>query len=377
MPGPFGVWYASPAMPLVPPNVASLTPYVPGKPIEEVERELGIAGVAKLASNENALGPSPKALAAARQAAAKVHLYPDGSAYLLRQALATKLGVAFEETFVGNGSNELIELMVRTFTLDGEEVLTSAQSFVAYRLAAQAHGRPFVEAPMKARFHYDLDALRARLTPRTKVVFLANPDNPTGTWFTEAELVPFLDAVPATTLVVLDEAYVEYVDAPGFPDSLKLRPRYPNLVILRTFSKIYGLAGLRLGYGVARPELVGFLDRVRAPFNTSLVAQAAGVAALGDLEHVARSRALVQEERPRLMAGLVALGATVVPSQGNFVLADLPGTDGKRVFDAMLREGVVVRPVAGYGFPTCQRVTVGLQTENAKCLAALKKVLGR
>lgn len=364
-------------MPIVPANVASLTPYVPGKPIEEVERELGISGVAKLASNENALGPSPKALAAAREAAAKVHLYPDGSAFLLRQALAAKLGVAFEEVFVGNGSNELIELMVRTFTCEGEEVLTSAGSFVAYRLAAQAHGRTFVEAPMKGRFHYDLEALKARLSARTKVVFLANPDNPTGTSFTEAELVPFLEAVPPGALVVLDEAYVEFVDAPGYPDSLALRRRFPNLVILRTFSKIYGLAGLRLGYGVARAELVGFLDRVRAPFNTSLVAQAAGVAALGDLEHVERSRALVRAERPFLAAGLAALGATVVPSQGNFLLADFPGTSGKAVFDAMLREGVVVRPVAGYGFPTCQRVTVGLHQENEKCLAALKRVLGR
>ncbi|MBK9517082.1 MAG: histidinol-phosphate transaminase [Anaeromyxobacter sp.] len=364
-------------MALVPANVASLTPYVPGKPIEEVERELGISGVAKLASNENALGPSPKALAAAREAAARIHLYPDGSAYLLRQALAAKLGVAFEEVFVGNGSNELIELMVRTFTCDGEEVLTSAQSFVAYRLAAQAHGRTFVEAPMKQRFHYDLAALQARLSARTKVVFLANPDNPTGTSFTEAELVPFLEAVPSTALVVLDEAYAEFVEAPGYPDSLALRRRFPNLVILRTFSKIYGLAGLRLGYGVARAELVGFLDRVRAPFNTSLVAQAAGTAALGDLEHVERSRALVRSERPFLAAGLSALGATVVPSQGNFLLADFPGTDGKQVFEALLRQGVVVRPVAGYGFPTCQRVTVGLRAENEKLLAALERVLAR
>ncbi len=371
------MWYASPAMPLVPPNVASLTPYVPGKPIEEVERELGISGVAKLASNENALGPSPLALAAAREAAGRAHLYPDGSAYLLRQALAAKLGVAFEEVFVGNGSNELIELVVRTFTCPGEEVLTSAGSFVAYRLAAQAHGRAFVEAPMKARFHYDLSALRARLGPATKVVFLANPDNPTGTWLTAAELTPFLEAVPPATLVVLDEAYVEFVDAPGFPDSLALRRRFPNLIVLRTFSKIYGLAGLRLGYGVARAELVGFLDRVRAPFNTSLVAQAAGVAALADEAHVARSRALVREERPFLAAGLAALGATVVPSQGNFLLVDLPGTDGAQVFQALLREGVVVRPVAGYGFPTCQRITVGLHGENQRLLAALGKVLGR
>jgi histidinol-phosphate aminotransferase len=230
---------------------------------------------------------------------------------------------------------------------------------------------------MREGLRYDLEAMAAALTPRTRMVFLANPDNPTGTWFAETELVAFLEAVPATALVVLDEAYVEFVEAPGYQDSLALRRRFPNLVILRTFSKIYGMAGLRLGYGVARAELVGFLDRVRAPFNTSLVAQAAGVAALGDLEHVERSRALVRKERPRLAAGLAALGATVVPSQGNFLLADFPGSDGKAIFERMLREGVVVRPVAGYGFPTCQRITVGLPQENEKCLAALKKVLGR
>jgi histidinol-phosphate aminotransferase len=363
-------------MPLVPPHVASLTPYVPGKPIEEVEREYGVRDVAKLASNENALGPSPLAVAAAREAAEKVHLYPDGSAYVLRNALAAKLGVRPEEVMVGNGSNELIELMVRTFVLDGEEVLTSAQSFVAYKLAAQEHGRTLVEAPMKGRFHYDLDALRKLLSRRTKVVFLANPDNPTGTWFTEAELVPFLDAMPKDTLVVLDEAYVEFVDAPGFQDALALRRKYPNLVVLRTFSKIYGLAGLRLGYGVARPEVVEYVDRVRPPFNVSLVAQAAGAAALDDAAHVEKSRALVLAERPVLAAGLQALGATVVPSQGNFVMADFPGRPGKELFEALLREGLVVRPLAGYGFPTAQRITVGLPAENQRLLAALKRVLG-
>jgi histidinol-phosphate aminotransferase len=364
-------------MPLVPVHVASLTPYVPGKPIEEVERELGITGVAKLASNENALGPSPKALAAAREAAARVNLYPDGSAWLLRSALAARLGVSLEEVFVGNGSNELIELMVRTFVLEGEEVLTSAQSFVAYRLAAQAHGRTLVEAPMKGRFHYDLEGLAARLSRHTKLVFLANPDNPTGTWFLERELIPFLDAVPPQALVVLDEAYLEFVDAEGFQDALSLRARYPNLVILRTFSKIHGLAGLRLGYGVARAELTGFIDRVRAPFNVNLVAQAAGAAALEDHEHVARSRELVRTERPRLAAGLSALGATVVPSQGNFVLADFPGRSGAALFQALQREGVIVRPVAGYGFPGAIRVTVGLPAENQRCLAGLEKVLSR
>jgi len=362
-------------MPLVPSHVASLSPYVPGKPIEEVEREYGVTGVAKLASNENALGPSRLAVAAAREAAAKVNLYPDGSAFLLKNALAAKLGVRPEEVMVGNGSNELIELLVRTFVLEGEEVLTSAQSFVAYKLAAQEHGRTLVEAPMKARFHYDLDALRKLLSRRTKVVFLANPDNPTGTWFSEAELVPFLDAAPKDTLVVLDEAYVEFVDAPGFQDALALRKKHPNLVVLRTFSKIFGLAGLRIGYGIARPELVEFVDRVRPPFNVNLVAQAAGVAALDDADHVERSRALVRAERPFLAEGLQALGATVVPSQGNFVMADFPGRPGKELFEALLREGVVVRPLAGYGFPTAQRITTGLRAENEKCLAALRRVL--
>jgi histidinol-phosphate aminotransferase len=259
--------------------------------------------------------------------------------------------------------------------LDGEEVLASAQSFIAYKLAAQAHGRTLTEAPMRARFHYDLDALKKLLSRKTKVVFLANPDNPTGTWFTEKDLIPFLDAAPKDTLVVLDEAYAEYVDAPGYQDSLALRKKYPNLVVLRTFSKIYGLAGLRVGYGLARPELVEFIDRVRAPFNVNHVAQAAAVAALGDAEHLARSRALVLEERPFLAAKLAELGATVVPSQGNFLLADFPGRPGKALFEDLLREGVVVRPMGGYGFPTAQRITIGTRAENEKCLAALRKVL--
>jgi histidinol-phosphate aminotransferase len=364
-------------MPLVPPYVVTLTPYVPGKPIEEVEREYGVSNPAKLASNENALGPSPRAVAAAREAAATLHLYPDGAGYSLRNALAAKLGVTPQEVMIGNGSNELIELLVRTFVLEGEEVLTSAQTFVAYKLAAHAHGRTLVEAPMKERFHYDLDALKKLLTRKTKLVFLANPDNPTGTWFSGAELVRFLDAATKDTLVVLDEAYVEFVDAPGFQDALALRKKYPNIVVLRTFSKIHGLAGVRLGYGIARPEVVDYIDRVRAPFNVNSVAQAAGVAALGDVDHVEASRALVRSERPWLTAWLTALGATVAPSQANFLLVDFPGANGKELFEALLREGVIVRPVGGYGFPSALRITVGTRPENERCLAALRKVLGK
>jgi histidinol-phosphate aminotransferase len=361
-------------MPGVPAHIASLTPYVPGKPIEEVEREYGIANAAKLASNENALGPSPRGLAAAREACAKVHLYPDGSAFYLRRALAARLGVALEEVAVGNGSNELLELLVRTFLAEGDEALTSAHTFIVYRLAAQAHGRVCVEAPMRDH-RYDLGAIHERLSRRTKLVFLANPDNPNGTYFTERELLPLLEAVPREVLVVLDEAYVEFVAARDFPDGLRLRRRFPNVVTCRTFSKIYGLAGLRLGYLVASPEVVGYLDRVRAPFNTNLVAQAAGVAALADDEHVARSRALVESERPFVERGLRALGATVWPSQTNFVLAEFPGRPGKELFEALLRRGVVVRPMGGYGFPHAQRITFGLRSENEKLLAALGEIL--
>jgi histidinol-phosphate aminotransferase len=360
-------------MPKVPPYVASLTPYVPGKPIEEVEREYGVSNVAKLASNENALGPSPKALAAAREAAAKVHLYPDGSAFHLRNALARKLGVTSEEVAVGNGSNELLDLLVRTFVADREEVLTSANSFVVYRLASQAHGRACVEAPMRDR-RYDLRAIQERLSPRTKLVFLANPDNPNGTYFTEGELIPFLEAVPRDVIVCLDEAYVEFVTAKDFPDGLEVRRRFPgkHIVVTRTFSKVYGLAGLRLGYLVSSPAIVGYLDRVRAPFNTSTVAQAAGVAALGDDEHVAKGRALAEAERPFLSAGLRGLGATVWPSQTNFVLAEFPGRPNRELFEALLRAGVVVRPIGG---PHAVRITIGLRAENEKLLAALGRIL--
>ena len=360
---------------LVPSYISSLLPYIPGKPIEEVEREYGVSNVAKLASNENALGPSPRALAAAQEACASVHLYPDGSAFHLKRALAAKLGVTAEEISVGNGSNELLELVVRTFVCEGEETLTSAQSFVVYRLASQAHGRTCVEVPM-VDHGYDLPAMAERIGPKTKVVFVANPDNPNGTWVGRGALNAFLDAVPRTTLVVLDEAYVEFVTERDFPDGLELRRRHPNVLVCRTFSKIHGLAGLRLGYMVADPEIIQFVERVRAPFNVNLVALAAGVAALSDDAHVARSRELVETERPRLVDGLKRLGAVPVRSQTNFVLADFPGRPAPQLFDALLRQGVVVRPMHGYGYGTAQRITIGLPHENEKLLAALGRVLG-
>jgi histidinol-phosphate aminotransferase len=364
-------------MSLVPPYIESLSPYVPGKPIEEVEREYGVSNVVKLASNENPLGPSPKALAAAREACGNVHLYPDGAAFFLKRALARKHDVSPDEIMIGNGSCELLTLLVRTFVLEDEEVVTSAQSFVIYALAAKSHGRRLVEVPMRPELGYDLPAIRERVTRKTKLVFLANPDNPTGTYLPRDQVVSLLDSVSPETLVVLDEAYFEFASADDYPNGLELRKRYPNLVTLRTFSKIYGLAGLRVGYGVARPEVVAMLDRIRDPFNVNLVAQVAAIAALGDEEHVRRSRALVESERPFVIQGLEALGARITPSQANFVLADFPGKPGRELFEALLREGVVVRPMGGYGFPTAQRITFGLRPENEKLLTALRKVLGR
>jgi histidinol-phosphate aminotransferase len=360
---------------LVPPYIETLSPYVPGKPIEEVEREYGTPDVLKLASNENALGVSPLALAAAKKALPRAYLYPDGSAFYLKGALARKLGVAPEEIIVGNGSNDIIELLIRTFLVDGDEALTSEGTFVIYRLAVQAQGRRCQLAPMTRERRYDLPGILSRIGPRTKLVFLANPDNPTGTHFTRAELEAFLPKVPPETLVVLDEAYFEFVTADDYPDSMRYRQRHPNLITLRTYSKIYGMAGFRLGYGVAQAQLIEYLNRVRAPFNVNSVALAAGVAALEDEEHVRRSRELMAKEIPFVSKELTRLGAKVLPSQTNFVFADFPGRPAPALFEALLRKGVIVRPMHGYGFQSGQRITVAGRKENERLVRTVGEVL--
>jgi histidinol-phosphate aminotransferase len=371
---------AAEASPLVPPHIASLHPYVPGKPIEETERELGIKGVLKLASNENALGPSPKALEAVRAHLGQSHLYPDGSCFYLKRDLAERLGVRPEELIVGNGSNEVIEHLIRTFvwpegTRPGadDEAVVADGSFIMYRLALQAHGVRIATAPMKENT-FDLDAMAEVVGPRTKMVFVANPNNPTGTWVGQAAVARFLDRLPEHVIPVMDEAYFEYVADPDYPDSLKYRDRHPNLVVLRTFSKIYGLAGLRCGYGVMPERLAGYIERLRAPFNVSALAQVACRAALGDTEHLARSRKMNDEGLAYLSAELPRLGVGVTPSVANFVLADF-GRDGNAVFQALLRKGVIVRPMGGYGFPTSARITVGTAEENRRLVAALGEVL--
>jgi histidinol-phosphate aminotransferase len=353
-------------------HVAGLIPYSPGKPIEELERELGVVDAVKLASNENPLGPSPLALAAAREALADVHRYPDDGGYYLRQRLAEKCRVSPEAIVVGAGSSELITLAVRTYLAPGDEAVMAAPAFLVYRSAVVAAAGRAVEVPCADLVH-DLDAMARAVTPRTRIVFVCNPNNPTGTVVTEPAFGAFVERLPTDLLLVMDEAYIEFVARPGVPDGLaylKSRSRRPPLLVLRTFSKIYGLAGLRVGYGITSPEVAADLNRVRPPFNVSRPALAAAEAALADRAHVERTRATTLEGRASLTAQLARLGLTVIPSEANFLLVKLPGR-GSEHYQALLREGVILRPVDGYGLPEYLRITVGTRAENERCVAAL------
>jgi histidinol-phosphate aminotransferase len=359
--------------PRVPEFLLQIQPYIPGKPIEEVERELGITAI-KLASNENPLGPSPLAMEAIRRAVAEVNRYPDGPAYYLRQRLARHLGIAPEDLVFGNGSSELIMLSAQAFLREGEEGLTSAVTFPMYAMAILGAGARLVQVPLHEDA-IDLDAIAAAVTPQTRVVYLANPNNPTGTWFTAADFETFLDRLPEELLVVLDEAYFEYAETPGYSRSLDLVRQGRNVLVLRTFSKVYGLAGLRMGYGIARPEILAAIERVRHPFNTSRVAQEGAQAALDDHEHVRRSLEMNRAGLEKLSRGLEELGVKFIPSVTNFVLVNV-GVEGKTVADALMRLGVVVRPMRWMGLPQAIRVTVGTAEENRKFLASLAQVLG-
>jgi histidinol-phosphate aminotransferase len=360
------------AAPSIPDHVLRLTPYEPGKPIEEVERELGLTDVVKLASNENPLGPSPAALEAAQAVLGDVHRYPEGGAVMLAERLAERLGVSLEQLAFGTGSNEVIDLLIRTFVRAGEPVVMSADAFVVYALITKSFAGKVVQVPARG-YHHDLEAIRSVVTDETKMVFLANPNNPTGTIFGYDEWRAFMSDMPSHVVVVVDQAYYEYVDDDTYPEVLDELDRYPGLVVLRTFSKIYGLAGLRLGYGIGSREIMQALARVRQPFNTNLVAQAAALAALDDEEHVARSRALVARGRMLFGTELDRLGVAWVPSHANFVLARVG--EGAQVTRKMLELGVIVRPMDGYGFPDHVRITFGTDEENARCLEVLARVL--
>jgi histidinol-phosphate aminotransferase len=352
-------------------DIASLVPYVPGKPIEELERELGIPKAVKLASNENPLGPSPKALAVLADAARSLHRYPDGGAHRLRGALAQRWKVSPDQVVLGNGSDEIISLLVRAFLAPGDEAVMADQTFVVYKLEVTAAHGVSVRVPLKD-WRHDLPAMADAVTPRTRLLFLCNPNNPTGTMVTGAEVEALLARVPDDVIVVFDEAYYEYVRSCDFPESLAYVMRGRNAIVLRTFSKIYGLAGLRIGYGLTTKEIAGYLNRVRPPFNTNSLAQRAALAALDDEEHVTRSRALNQQEMAVVQAGLEALGLQPLPSDANFLYVDV-GRDGREVFEALLREGVIVRHLEG----RMLRITIGLPEENRLCLQALGKVLDR
>lgn len=363
---------AGPA-PRAPAWVRAIAPYVPGKPIEELARELHLdpATIVKLASNENPRGASPKALAAIREAAHDLTRYPDGSGFALRSALSQFHGVGPERIVLGNGSNDVLEMVAAAFLTPGDEAVYAQYAFAVYPLATRARGATGVEVPARDYGH-DLGAMRAAITPRTRVVFVANPNNPTGTWVSAAALEAFIAKVPASALVVLDEAYFEYAGDAGCGDGLAWLERYPNLVVVRTFSKAYGLAALRVGFAASHREVADVLNRIRQPFNVNSLALEGARAALADREHVARSVALVAVERPRLARGLAARGFAVLPSAGNFVLADCgDAARAAKLHAFLLRQGVIVRPVGNYGLAQYLRITVGLEAENTRLLGAI------
>ncbi len=358
---------------LVPPNIESLIPYPPGKPIEELERELGVRNSIKLASNENPLGPSPKAVAAMQAALPHLHRYPDGSGFYLRRKLAEKYGFPDDWFALGTGSNELIELILRTFLGRDEEVLTSRTSFAVYAIITQAVGGRITEVPMRD-LTFDLEAIAEAITPRTKIIFLTNPNNPTGTYYARDAFEAFLARVPEDCLVVVDEAYLEFVEAADYPNGLDYLREHANLIVLRTFSKIYGLAGVRLGFGVAHPSIVGYINRVRQPFNVNSLAQVAGVAALDDDEFVEHSRRNNSDGLAYLYAELQRLGLTYVPTVTNFFLIKGP-VPGRQIYERLLRVGVIVRPLDNYGLPEYFRINVGTPEENRRFVDALEAVL--
>ena len=354
-------------------RVASLTPYQPGKPIEELTRELGLVDVVKLASNENPRGPGSRVRRAISRTVADISRYPDGGGYRLKRALSERLGVTVDRITLGNGSNDVLELAARVALSPDTEGLFDEYCFVVYPSAVvAAHGVPIV-VPSKGWGH-DLDAMRERVTASTRIVFIANPNNPTGTWIDRDALVAFLDTLPQTVWVVLDEAYCEYVGHSDYPDGVRLQRSFPNLIVTRTFSKIHGLAGLRIGYGVSSPEFADLMNRIRQPFNASSVALAAAEAALGDDAFVAESKAINDAGMEQITAGLDALGIDYIPSLGNFVAMDC-GRNAAPIYEALLAKGVIVRPVANYHMPRHLRVSVGLAHENAKFLAALREAM--
>jgi histidinol-phosphate aminotransferase len=359
---------------LAPAYIRAIAPYQPGKPIAELARELELDpdSIIKLASNENPLGVSPLAMRAMQAALADIARYPDGNGFELKQALAQRYGVAMDQIVLGNGSNDVLELAARAFLAPSLEAIYAQHSFAVYPLATQAVGAAGIEVPAR-EFAHDLEAMLRAVTPRTRLVFLANPNNPTGTLIRSSELHEFLRALSRHVVVVLDEAYNEYIPDDLKTDSVGWLGEFPNLIVTRTFSKAYGLAGLRVGYAFAHPGVADLMNRVRQPFNVNSISLAAAAAGLGDLDFVRRSFELNQTGMRRITGGLTQLGLAYIPSFGNFVSFKV--NDAAGVFQRLLRRGVIVRPIAGYGMPDYLRVTIGLAAENERFLEALRQSL--
>ena len=357
---------------LIRPNIANLLPYPPGKPIEEVKRQLGLEEVIKLASNENALGPSPKALDAIKKRLGEINLYPDGNAFYLKQKLTQHWGVEEEEIFVGNGSDEIIRMIAETFLNPGEEIIMGSPAFIIYFIAATVMNGKVIEVPLK-NYTHDLEAMLKAQTPKTKIIFIANPNNPTGTMVDAQEVDSFLDKVDEDVIVVFDEAYYEYTPD-NFPETIKYVQEGRNVIVLRTFSKIYSLAGLRIGYGIGKKEIFTEMNRIRQPFNVNRVAQVAAIAALEDKEHVKKSCQMNEAGKKFLYQELGALGLEYVPTAANFILINMK-QPGKDIYQKLLEKGVIVRPMEGYGLPDFIRVTIGKPEENKKFIQALRQVV--
>ncbi len=354
---------------LAAPGPYGINPYLPGKPIAELEREYGIRNAIKLASNENPLGPSPRALAVLNARFDQLGRYPESDGYYLKHKLAEQLGVQPDQLVLGNGSNEVLELIARGFLTPATSAVMSAHCFTVYPIVSQSAGARVIEVSSQ-EYGHDLLAMARAIQADTRVVFIANPNNPTGTWVSRTQLADFLAAVPDHLVVVLDEAYIDYIVDADFPNGLEWLQRCPRLIVLRTFSKIHGLAGLRVGFGVGDPQIIDLLNRIRQPFNINTLALAAAEAALDDENHIRHSRQVNREGLNFLCAGFSRLGLGYIPSEGNFVAVDL-GRPAQPVYEAMLRRGVIVRPVGNYQMPEHLRISVGLEPGNRRCLEVL------
>lgn len=360
---------------MVPTHILKIKPYVPGKPIEEVKRELGVKKVIKLASNENALGPSPRAIQAIKNYASKIHLYPDGAAYYLREDIASYLGVDSDNIIVGNGSDEIVSIITRIFIQKGDQAIMGDPSFLMYRIDTQLSRGEIVTVPLKD-FSLDVSRILNSLTDKTRLIFISNPNNPTGTILKSKEMQELIQNLPPGTIVISDEAYHEYVDDSEYPDTLTWVKEGKNIIVLRTFSKIYGLAGLRVGYAIAKKQIISILNKVRPPFNVNSLAQVAARAALKDRDHVIKSKNLIRREKEFLYSCLKELKVPFVPTQANFILIET-GENTKEIILALLKKGIIVRGMEAYNLPNHIRLTVGTREENETFIRELQNILQR